>query len=128
MHPVACVCRPIHHLREIIPTYNGETEWVDAAQEYPELLSGPMLVYNITGATTDVLAAERSAVSAGSPQKAMRLLMDVRRTIARSDVNQARARLLLGNLRSPESRPVLVRPPVCCGLALFAQYGRLVRQ
>ena len=116
-----CVCSPIHHLREIIPTDSGETEWVDAAQDYPELLSGPMLGYNITAATTDVLAADRSAVSAGSPQKAMRLLVDIRRTIARSDVDQAQARLLLGNLRSPESRPVLVRSPLCSGLTLCAQ-------
>ncbi|CAL5229867.1 g13278 [Coccomyxa viridis] len=54
--------RPIDHLRDIIPTGSGEIEWVDAAQDYPELLSGQMLGYNITGATTDVLAAERSAV------------------------------------------------------------------
>ena len=127
VHPVARVRRPIDHLREIIPTGSGETEWVDAAQDYPELLSGPMLGYNITSATTDVLASERSAVSAGSPQTSMRLLMDIRRTITRSDVDKAQARLLLGNLRSPESRPVMVRSPLVFPLALCAQRSCLER-
>ena len=80
---------------------------MNAARDYPELLSCHTLGYNIT-ATTDILAINRSAVRDGLPQSGIRLLMDIKQAIATPDVNQAQARLLLGNLHSPDSRPVLV--------------------
>ncbi len=85
---------------------------MNAGKDYPGLLSCHTLGYNIS-ATTDVLALDLSAIRAGLPQTGIRLLMDIRQAIAACDVNRAQARLLLGNLHSPESRPALVRsaPP-----------------
>ncbi len=50
----------------------------------------------------------------------MRLLLDIRQAIAASDINQAQARLLLANLRSRESRAVLVSFALDCSLAICA--------
>ncbi|CAL5227940.1 g10987 [Coccomyxa viridis] len=99
--------RHIEHLRKVIRLSSGETKWVNAGKDYPGLLSCHTLGYNIS-ATTDVLALDISAIRAGLPQTGIRLLMDIRQAIAACDVNRAQARLLLGNLHSPESRPALV--------------------
>ncbi len=116
---VVSVRRHITHVEKIINLGGEGIEWVNAAQDYPEFLSHQTLGYNIT-ATTDILAAERSAINAGMPQKAMRLLMDIRKTIARSDVDQAQARLLLSNLHSPKSRPVVVSTKAGSSLAMLS--------
>ncbi len=117
--PAACVCRLIQHLEKIIGPCSGETEWVNAAKDYPELLSCYALGYNIS-ATTDVLAADATALRAGKPQTGMRLLMDIKEAVAASDIRQGQARVLLGNLHSPESRPVLVRWAPNSSLAICA--------
>ena len=107
---IVCMCSFITHIKSII--HSGDTEWVDAAQDHPQLLShegGKRLGFTFKG-TTDLMATtKRSAGGANWPRKGMRLLMDIKPHITRCDIHQAQARLVLGNIHSPESRPVMVR-------------------
>ena len=124
LHRVARVCRHIHHLRKVVRSSSSETEWVNAARDYPELLSCHTLGYNITAAS-DLIAVNCSAIRDGLPQSGIRLLMDIKQGIAASDVNQAQARLLLGNLHSPESRPALVRSDLTLAWQLVLSTAKL---
>lgn len=105
-----CMYRYMPHLRKIINLGSRSTEWVDAANRHPQLLSYDgleTLGRNFRG-TTDVLVANRSAVRALQPERGMRLLFELKKEVTKSDVIKAQARLLLANLHSPDSRPMMV--------------------
>lgn len=83
---------------------------MDAANRHPQLLSydgRETLGRNFKG-TTDVLVADRAAIRARQPGLGMRLLFELKKKLADSDVIQAQASLLLANLHSPETRPMMV--------------------
>ena len=102
--------RYIPHLRQTISLGSRSTDWVDAANRHPQLLSYDgleTLGRNFRG-TTDVLVANRSAIRARQPGLGMRLLFKLKKVIKDSDVIHAQASLLLANLHSPDTRPMLV--------------------
>ncbi len=107
-----CLRRCISHLKEILRLGHRDMEWVDAAKEYPDLLSyygRETLGANFTGAP-DLLAASRSAIKAHQPEKGMHLLIDVWKTVGRSEMARAQAKLLLANVHSPDTKPAMVSP------------------
>ena len=109
LQPVVCLCRYIPHLKGIIKL-GEDSEWVDAAHNYPELLSYygvRALGYNIE-ATTDVLVAKRSAVRAHLPVKGARVLFALRKQVADSDLVHAQVRTVLANLHAEAEKPVVV--------------------
>ena len=109
---VVCVCRYIPHLKGIIKL-RQDTDWVDAAHDYPELLSyhgKQLLGYNFEG-TTDVLVAKRSAIRAHLPVKGARVLFDLRKHVTDSDLVHAQVRTVLANLHAQAEKPVVVSFP-----------------
>ena len=70
---------------------------MDAANEYPQLLSYYKLESSgpTSDGTIDVLVASRAAIRACQPEKGAHLLFDVRKTVTRSDLDEAQAKLLL---------------------------------
>jgi len=98
------------HLRQIISLGSRRTEWVDAGNHHPHLLSYDgleTLGRNFRG-TTDVLVADSSAVRALQPELRMRLLFELKKGVVNSDVIRAQASLVLANLLSPDTRPMMV--------------------
>ncbi len=97
-------------MQQIIGTGNANLEWVDAANDYPELLSFDgleQLGFDFKG-TANVLVADTAAMREAQPRKGMRLLFVIREEIAPCDVNCAKATLVLGNGHNPENRPIVV--------------------
>ncbi len=111
-----CVCRAVCHLKNIISLGDSGTftriDWVDTVEEHPRLL----LYYGLStlgfefDGTTDLAVANKSAIRVGKPELGLRLLFDLRKTITKSDIMKAQARVLLGNLLSPDQRPMMVSP------------------
>ena len=116
MTPVMCVCRAICHLKNIISLGDRDSfdgmDWVEAAEQHPHLLMYyglSTLGFDCDG-TTDLAVANKSAIRVSKPELGLQLLFDLRKTITESDVMRAQARVLLGNLLSPDQRPALVNP------------------
>ena len=97
------------HLKQIIILGNRDIGWVDAARD-PQLLSydGLETLGRKFKGTTDVLLASRSAIRTLQPELGMQLLFQLKKAFVRADVFKAQASMLLANLHSPESRPMLV--------------------
>ena len=98
------------YLRQNISLGSRSSEWVDAANHYPKLLSYDgmeTLGRNFRG-TTNVVVADRVAIRARLPGRGMRLLFELKKKLEDRDIIQAQASLLLANLHSPELRPVMV--------------------
>ncbi|CAL5225911.1 g8702 [Coccomyxa viridis] len=103
--------RYIPYLRNMISLGSTDTEWVNTARDYPELLNffrpEPSL-YDFYG-TTDVAVVQRSAVRARQPEKGLLVLFDISRDISEVDHAKAMMRVLVANLKSPETRPIVVK-------------------
>ncbi len=109
LQSIVCLCSFISYLEKIIKV-GEDAEWVNAANNYPQLLSYygmHALGYNLE-ATTDVLVAKRSAVRAHLPVKGAQVLFDIRKDIADDDLIRAEVRLVLANLHAPAEKPVVV--------------------
>ena len=95
---------------------NGVLEWVDAAKQYPNLLSydsSQTLGYDFRG-TADFLLTEKGACICFKPMLGMRLLLDISKEVTYRKLIQAQAKLLLANLHVPERRPVMVSLFLVC--------------
>ena len=94
----------------------ADAEWVDAANDYPELLSFDgleLLGFDFKG-TANVLMADGAAVRDSKPRKGMRLLFVIREKIVPCDVNSAKATLVLGNIHNPDNMPIVVSWRMAC--------------
>lgn len=99
----------MQHLEQHISLDSRMLGWVDAAKDQ-DLLSfagSETLGFNFKG-TTDVLVAIREAIKDLLPNRGMLLLIELKKQLTSTAVLQAQARLLLANLHSPETRPVMV--------------------
>ena len=98
-----------HTCKKSINLGSRDINWVDAAK-YPQLLSydGLETLGRSFKGTTDVLLASRAAIRLSQPERKMLLLFELQKTISKYDMIQAQAIMLLANLHSPESRPLLV--------------------
>ncbi len=97
------------HLRRAV-SLSSETDWVDAANEHPHMLSydGVETLGCSFKGTTDVLVATRSAIRAFKPWLGICLLFGLKKKLSEPDVREAEACLLLANIHSTEIRPVMV--------------------
>ena len=91
---------------------NRDFAWVEIGKDQPPLLryGGAVTLGRDYDGTTDAAVANCSAIRAGQPERGLQLLFDVRSLVTAADVTKAQARVLLGNLLSPEERTTLVSP------------------
>ena len=71
--------------------------------------------------TTDVAICSRDSVAGESPQLGLSLLLELKKKRSSEATVQARATLLMANLHSPDSRPILVS--LWCDKSLSKKQG-----
>jgi len=101
--------RYMPHLQKSINLGSRDIAWVDAAR-HPQLLSydARETLGRIFKGTTAVLLASRAAIRLDEPEREMQLLFELKKAVSKANMIQAQATMLLANLHSPESRPLLV--------------------
>ena len=106
---VQAIERYMTHLADMIKLSSRNMKWVDG-NKHPGMLDYPgadIFGINFKG-QPNVVAALRPAVEDGTPNRGLRLILELRRRIAQSNAFQAYEIVLAANLHCPDLAPIVV--------------------